>query len=233
MNFANEYTNKMIHILLNKPLEDDLTKEDLFSVPSLIINGKDYNGKFKRFDTSDLMYFPNLKKLALYDLDIKDTSKIFSLKNLEVLELYSCSFNSLEGINNITNLKSLVISNSNYINFNELEKLISLKRLKISNAHIKNLDFLKFYDLEYLELSSCNIKDFSILKNKTNIKVLNILNTDIDFKILQNIKYLEKLYITDNQYSKHKEELSVLSTLGVKIFNDFDIEIGGDNYVTS
>lgn len=85
--------------------EEDVTNEDLTSLTSLAISGKDK----QEFDLSGIENLTSLKNLSLTDCGIGDISYLQNLTQLESLNLTNNFINDISALTNLTNLKSLYL----------------------------------------------------------------------------------------------------------------------------
>ena len=135
--------------------------------------------KCKVDDLSFLEYFPNLDELNLDGCAIADITPLKDVYSLKKLSLAENNISDVLPLYNLTNLQYLDLSNNLIEDVYGLSNLNSLTTLNLSGNNLIYLDGL--YGLENLEtvdLSYNFIYSVNALNN-SNVKDLNILNTNI------------------------------------------------------
>lgn len=166
--------------------------------------------------TQDLRYYWDGEILGLHmvdsDLSFEELSQFMSKKNysskLEILYLSDediINFSSKEftklkflTINNCQNLISIEIGNSKNNNKASVNNLVELR---IDNCErLWKIDFLgKFVTLNIIEITKCNLTEFTTPKNSIALKYINLNSNRILWITINNsTKNLEYLYISIN-----------------------------------
>ena len=190
-------------------------------------------GDFVNFNkVEDLNVFKNMTSLTLINESIKDTESIVNnipnKSNMKYLCLNENKITDLKGIEQLTELESL------QVNFNQIEKI----------EYISNLKNLKTFwicenRIQDIENLPDNLTNFWIANNfieeipkdfdkNSNLEILNISGNFIsdlkDIFILEKIKSLKKLYLSDInfgenpicQYANYRQIL-------IHIFKDLEV----------
>lgn len=166
----------------NKGLEDNITKEEMLSISTLVIIEKeitsikgleeaknltsltaDFN---KISDLKPLKDLKNLDTLFLNDNLVEDISPLESLENLTKLRLINNKLSTIQPLENLTNLKELRLNANKQIkDFTSLSKLENLEKLYLTNNNLSNISFLSNLEkLSEVGLANNRIFDFSPLK---------------------------------------------------------------------
>ncbi|MCK5128497.1 MAG: leucine-rich repeat domain-containing protein [Clostridiales bacterium] len=145
-------------------------------------------------DLSFLKYFKNLKELYLDGCGISNLMPLKEMYSLKKLSLAKNNISDALPLYNLVNLKQLDLSNNLIEDVYGLSNLKSLTTLNLSRNNIVFLNGL--YGLENLEtvdMSNNFIYSINALNN-SNVKHLNILNTNIlSFGAAGDIESLEEL----------------------------------------
>ncbi len=189
---------------------------NLPNLVSLDISGTKVDPKDLRL----LAKLPNLKKLSVRDLDIKDISIITKyLPNLEELDISeNVKIENLDNIKNLKYLKMLKAKSIGLKTLKQLENLTQISGLDISGndfSKIKNEEsniLINLYKLTSLNISNSGFPD-EVLNNYFGSLSASRLNTFIDrnffdrnsigkckynnFSIVKNVKYLINLEYLD------------------------------------
>jgi len=159
---------------------------------------------------ADLSKLKNLKSLGLKSITVTNElmNKITTLSNLESLYLTGVRFS--EGVaTELKNLKKLttLYINSNYSKDmeNGIKYLTNLRNLTITYKYLMDSipEYIyTFKDLEYLDLSYCNIKEIGEeISNLVNLKYLDLTENNIITipPELNSLKKLEYLNLSSNR----------------------------------
>ena len=139
------------------------------------------------------LILPNLTSLGLFDNGITNLD-ISQCENLQWLDVQQNLLSSIDVSNN-TNISQLFIS-SNLISELDLTNNIELSQLVAANTLIEVVDLSMLYNLNWLDISSSNLK--SIILPNTSLDNLNLgynYLTEID---LSNISNLGNISLNDN-----------------------------------
>ena len=148
---------------------------------------------------------PSLKDLNLEGFSayrVPDLNKLTNLENLNLSKVGQIS--DLENFKDLNKLKSLNLSNNSMYNFRGIENFKNLEVLKVENSNVKKLDLIgKLDSLKVLDLSNNKrLKDFSQLKNLTNLESINLSNTKItDLSILKDLANLKEVNVSNCKIS--------------------------------
>jgi hypothetical protein len=176
----------------------------IINLPNLVL--LDISGtKVDPKDLRLLAKLPNLKKLSVRDMDIKDISIITKyLPNLEELDISENT--KIENLDNIKNLKNLRILKA---------KSIALKTLK----QLENLTQISGLDISGNDFSKIKNEESNILINLYKLTSLNISNSKFPDEVLNN--YFNSLsasrlisFIDRNKFNRN--------TIGNCNYNNFD-----------
>jgi len=183
-----------------------------------------------------LKYCQNLR---LLDLDIiSDTTGLKNLdflKNLDDLESISlqCKSDDWSGLLNCRNLRYIKIFDSDFADFKYLKNMNKIERLDISSvSELKYSDDVSFVSVDeiyieapdfdfsivktavnttFLAIKSQDIYEFDEIKNMNSLKMLKLIETDINMDILaliSKIESLEKLQLTECNFSISEEQVN-------------------------
>lgn len=151
----------------------------------------------------------SLLELESIDLRYNKISELSPVRNLKHLTHLDASLNNIETITSLENLfqlESLILSDNSIKQLDALKNLQNLTTLDVSNNHqigeyIESIDFSNMTALNYLSMSSCQLRTISFLNTKA-LEELNILylenNLLEDLTPLQNIKNLRHLDLSNN-----------------------------------
>lgn len=178
--------------------------QDLLSIESLTIDGKDENKKKQKVVFSEIKNIKNLKYLELRNILVTD-SLIKILENMDYLTniiFKKCTFRkSISSLNNLKPLKQIRIENCKNFDYSYINKL-NVESITISSNTIDNFTFIDD-SVKVLDISRAVVKKLKKLKS-----------TKID-----------KLVISHNDFKKYKKELkNIKFELIVMAENGFYIE---------
>ena len=93
-------------------------------------------------------------------------------------------------------------------------EVLGIRKMMFDGENFKHIeDISKFSNLEYLEVTNCNIDDLTPFKNLKNLKILKLSNNKISsIEALSNLTQLEMLYLDNNNisYAKNINNLKCL-----------------------
>ncbi len=173
--------NDHIHTLTIE--KNDSFPHDL-SLPYLeeltVFDGSLNNSKF---------YFPELKKLLLFDMELTDLSFLCEHTKLERVDIKYCNltvlpdfFNSLESLQVLSIIHNKLTSLEGFENLN---KCINLSYIFLEENQISNLLEFKplssLPNLQYIDLSRNKIKNLNITHEVPKLKKLYFDNNDIQY----------------------------------------------------
>jgi internalin A len=151
---------------------------------------------------ASLLKFRHLKKLSLYETQLRYFPFFQGLINLTHLYLRENpiqDYNFLQGLNNLTHLD---------LSFNQLTDISFLQGLS---------------NLTHLDLSSNQLTDISFLQGLSNLSQLNLRNNQLtNIYFLQSLRKLNTLDLSNNQIKKLPP---IIVKLGSEI--DMDYKYGG------
>ena len=183
------------------------------------------------YDLSHLKYFTHLKSLKVnpisnFNSDVKyktiNTNDFKFLKKLEHIDIQGTTINSLSFINDLKNLKHINLSNVNLIDNNNLFiENNNLEYLNISRVNFKNYDFIKYLiNLKVLIIYKSTFDNFELLLNLLELRELDISFTSFsNLEYLKNCSNLTKL-IASHTKIKDIKEVSVLKKLNYLDLSD-------------
>lgn len=199
-------------------------------------------------DLTDLRLFPNLKRVSISDSNIKDFSPLCELENLEYVELsnlsidcetlsnlktkslsfYNVDATNLEMLTHVRNVENMAVYYSHFGNINFVKSWNKLSSLVLCNADISNFNVLSDMELNDLQITFCQVDDWSFLESLEKLKSLDVSYTNFtDFSLLLNLKNLTSL---DLSYSlveslngiSNLKKLSTLSIDSCQSLTNFD-----------
>ena len=227
---GNKQLEKYLMFKLNKE-ENKFLKEDLEKINELILNPINICDEYEKINLDLIKYFVNLKKIFFINLEIpeKILNQLLNLKSLESISFEKCNF---ENINTLTKIKikDIEFINCLHTDYRFLYKMINLKSLSVVNGilNISGINNLK--NLEYLELSYSTILNTTVI-NLPNLKELHIDNTNIyDVSIISNLPKLEKLSISENQFTQNKEYYINLMKHNICVLNEDLVKFESEKY---
>lgn len=199
MNIKTKQIIDELELILGKFISD-VTIDDLNSIKSLNIRNFDVDGSVLDFNVDDLNLFPYLNKLSFTDMIISNNILNYILNsNITELSFLRCELSNID--KSFEKIESLTIEHTD--NFDE-DSLLYFPNLK-------NLTF----------------KGYKITKELPhNIKVLNILDTEVsDLNIIKNAN-LDQLYISKKEYNNNIDFYK--NNLNVFVYDDNNIYLVND-----
>ena len=128
----------------------------------------------------DLVFFPNLKKLVIWNLNLENMNGIENCKSIDELRITNCKIKDFTKIGNLQNLN--LFYNFGPVNIdkliNGLSKCNNLKEVTIRSAQLKNM------------------KRIGDLKSATNISLLQNQITKVEG--IESLTNLKSLYMDQN-----------------------------------
>jgi hypothetical protein len=175
-----------------------LEQNNIIEVPNKIGRYSQITELYINNNDIDQNYDEEPKEIKLPDFN--------NFQNLEILELHSAGIGK-EIPNSIGFLK-------------ELKRLVLSK-----NPQLESIpdDICYLYNLEYLNLNSCNIKRLpSNIGNLYNLKKLDLANNNLSSvpKLLNQLINLRELYVSSNDLNGYISEFWELEKKGVKIYKE-------------
>lgn len=144
-------------------------------------------------DISPLSNLEDLEELDMRSIKCGNIEALSNCKKLRSLTAFSCGINDLKPLENLLNLEYLEIEFNEFEDVSALKNLTNLKYLDISKMGMKHDIFgnktptvksiaalEKLVNLEFLSMSSNDIKDLTPLKNMRNLTYLGASNNLID-----------------------------------------------------
>ncbi|CAL5994208.1 Conserved_hypothetical protein [Hexamita inflata] len=159
---------------------------------------------YQGIEISPLSQMTYLTKLSVGQCDLLNIDALIPLVNLIDLNLSGNSgidISPLQHLKQLTylNLQSCCIENFNILNFNILKLLVNLKELSLK-MNIYPIDFAlfpHFPQLFELNLSYCELLNFSVYKPPVSLKNIVLINIkDIDITPLQHWTHLTGLWLS-------------------------------------
>ena len=144
-------------------------------------------------DISPLSNLEDLEELDMRSIKCGNIEALSNCKKLRSLTAFSCGINDLKPLENLLNLEYLEIEFNEFEDVSALKNLTNLKYLDMSKMGMKHDIFgnktptvksiaalEKLVNLEFLSMSSNDIKDLTPLKNMRNLTYLGASNNLID-----------------------------------------------------
>lgn len=145
-------------------------------------------------DLSPLSNLINLEELDMRSIKSNDIKALSHCKKLRRLCAFSCDIKDLSPLKNLTDLEYLELQYNKFDNINDLSNLTKLEYLDISRIGIKHESptgekiptindiepLNKLINLEFLGISSHDIKDITPIENMKKLKHLNATNNLIE-----------------------------------------------------
>ena len=177
-------------------------------------------------ELSDIINFPNLRRLTISHNEIEDLSPIFdNLHQLEHLEMEANNISSIDGIallqnltrlslgrniisdisglNTLTNLTHVYLFDNAITDIDPLHSLENLTNLGLSNNHIRNIAPLSgLSHLEWVNLSNNLISDASPLYQSAKLHTLFLSNNALTRLDAAHFNHLTRLSLTDNRIER-------------------------------
>jgi len=195
----------------------------------------------------DLVHFPNIKLLKIYNHPIETLSGLEAMQELEILEITKGKISDISSLANILNLRSLNMKDNDISNIESLGALEGLSHLNFSNNRISDFSVLaslpnlialtvdnnpleeylfvleNLTNLEYLSANNSSLQDMNNLKSLKNLKTLNVKGSNpFDVFALKELKNLKNLSIGDVYIPEELSDLSSLNSLSVSFTRDID-----------
>lgn len=142
-----------------------------------------------------ITYLPNIVYLDISNNQITDINEISKLQHLKTLYCQQNAIDSIGKLGKISTLEYLDISNNQLSNLSELSNFENLKTLNLSYNYIDITTLPENLRIEDLNLSACNILDYSrlgVLKQLKTLRVAAMTNRNIS-----TIPYLSSLEMID------------------------------------
>lgn len=206
-----------------------------------VITCPDFEPKYKEgiYRVSKTYYNNNLWVLDLENITINDLSDIFCKKDYLLALQLSNSIIKSNNLNKPVRCSSIIINNSKIefssfynvdyetLNFrsskfaNNIFHITSenITKAAFINCELSHLQFDKFKKLITLDLSfNLTLKDTSNqLEKLSNLKELNIANTNIRQLNFNEMKSLRKLTVDSSFYEKNLSKLRSLENLSISV----------------
>ncbi len=173
-----------------------LNNHDFSKIIELKVNKFDSDNKILEVDLNELLYFPNLEVLTLFNmvLTYDDFKIINKLEKLHTLKLINCDL--MDIIEDTITVKDLLLDNT----LIETDKLTNINKLVLKNININLENFI----CNELDISCATITDINNIKaNKIYIKNEQYLSFK---KYFDSIKNTTKIIIKD-EYDSQVGEL--------------------------
>jgi len=164
---------------------------------------------------NEMNYLENLHIGGVFNDDFTPLSNQKGLKKLSIRS----NINDLSFLNNMKDLEQFILSSGGYLDKIQIERITNLKKLKgLELRYCKLETFSPVNNCEELEhLGFWKVKvngtvDFSKL---TDVKILNIVETDIDVEQILLMGNLEKVFIAEDQFSE--TDIKKLENKGIEV----------------
>ena len=216
----NEQLADYIMFKLDKQ-DNEFTEEELQDIDEIVLNTIDINEEYTEINLDVINYFTGVKRLVLKNLYLSeaDISNLFKLKLLEDVYMEKCEFENADNIA-ILKIKHLELINCNIIDYSFLYTMSELNSLSVVNGSISLKGINNLQQLIYLQLSYSNITEIELLKLPL-LEEIHIDNTKInDLSILENIKGIKRIGISEEQYIKNEELIKELIKNNIIVMNE-------------
>lgn len=126
-----------------------------------------------------LAYLPNLKRVNLWDTNLRDLQPLSGLQGLEYIDVYSTQIDNLIPIARLNRLTSLDITSSNVSDLTPLAKLSGLRRFSArALPDLKSIAPLRNSKaLTHLDIASTAVTDLTPLQGLTSLASLDLQGT--------------------------------------------------------
>ncbi|CAL6093126.1 Conserved_hypothetical protein [Hexamita inflata] len=195
-----------------------------------LVNLKKLNiSKTKTYKIDDLQPLNNLEELNISYNEIANINVLKYFLNLSNLNLTETKIQNIE-ILQFEQLKEFNISNYPEIDFQPVQKMVLLQKLSLCGNMLENISFLEgLINLEHLNLfNNENLADITPLQYLVNLTNLDISLCEINnFSSLQTLVNLEVLDITGNKINniQHLKDLVKLTSLNISLNSVQDISV--------
>lgn len=228
---SNIFTNSSINIVIfNNNFLESVSLELVCQLSSTSELHLSFNRlksiSLDKLSCSDMSLQPvKLNKLYLDHNQLSNLS-FLTLKQLSNLYLIDVSFNRIECLEsndfrNLEQLKSLIASNNpiKHIDCDLFDQFFNLKTLKLVNISMPLNLFVSNLDL--LDLSQNEIREFKFLENQTYLKELYLRRMNFNFSNLDftGLSFLEILDLSDNVDDRQFTFSSVITLKNVTLSN--------------
>ena len=182
--------------------------------------------QFKQMSIEELIdLLPNLKSIIINNSFVNKNiiDKIKKLK-LEKIEFKNCGIENNTSLKDFNNLKELKLINCDMLSYEILKDLSkNLLKVRITNPMDEDLidlnDIKDYINLEELIIEKCKIKNTNSLENFHNLKLLSLLNSNIDdinqIAVISKLDNLSDVYVP----VEYKDE-NVIKSLNKNVYFD-------------
>lgn len=209
-------------------IENSFTEEELNKINEIIINFDDEIENNLLFE--ELKLFNNLTSLYILNGYIynDDFNILLSFKRLNNIYFEKCEFENADSISSLQ-VECLSLINCKINDYSFFIVLNQLKELSIINGDVSIEKLNKLNNLNYLQLSYCNISSENKEIVLPNLKYLDICNCNItDLTFVYNLRNLKELIIDKTQYKINRNLISELKQKNLIIYDENRIKFDGD-----
>ena len=224
----NENLANYIMFKLDK-IDNGFTEEELDKITEVVIDYKEETDSSFVF-LEELLKLKGLKTITLRNGYIfNDNYNIFlKLNNLSEFVFENCEFENADLIASLK-LKSLSLINCKINDYSFINVFENIEELTVVNGKVEIAKINMLKNLKYLQISYSSITDNTQL-NISALEELYIDNTNISsFDFLNDLSYLKRVSIDENQYNSNKELFNDLMKKGILVLNENMAEFEGEN----
>lgn len=187
---------------------------------------------------------PYLRQLRFYNMDLTkfDLDSLFNnLKSIDEFYLVDCNIKNTKCISNLKETRKLYIKGDLDIDCLDLLKCQSLEDIDLEYTKLKNIEQIGYLqnmiclsisysnldeiklnemcknkkELDYLELTNCNLKNMDFVDSLNKLDILNISNNEIsNINLIDN---LNTLILSKDQNEKFKDVLKDKKNINIRV----------------
>lgn len=203
--------------ILNKPVDEPLTTEDLASLKVVDLRSLGIKS------LAGLEHAVNMTHLRLSGNEISDLAPISKIKTLREVDVRSNYITSIEELAELTDLGRLYISNNGVASIEVVSNFPRLHTLLISGNPIDRLDALEEAKaLSWLEATDNGITDISVLAELPALRYIQLDNNEIeDLSPLDHLtETLEGISMNNNEITDIAPLASLTNLRSIQLANN-------------
>ncbi|MCM3785389.1 leucine-rich repeat domain-containing protein [Neobacillus mesonae] len=203
--------------ILNKPVNEPLTKEDLLSLTVVDLRGLGIKS------LSGLEHATNLTHLRLSGNEISDLSPLKAITTLRELDVRNNYITSIDDLAGLTDMGRLYISNNGVSSIEEVRNFPRLHTFYVSGNPVSSLDALEeTKELSWLEATDNGITDISVLSELPKLRYVQLDNNRVeDLTSLQHLSTtLTGISFNNNLISDLSPLASLTKLKSIKLANN-------------
>lgn len=167
-------------------------------------------------------YENNIYKINLSNNNIKDVS---SLAKLNITNLVLTGNNEIKGYGKLQNVYGLYLNNCNIRMLESFEKTDKLNSLDLSNNPYLSSKSKLPEELNFLDISNCNLNNLEIISNLRLLYELNVSSNKLtNLNDLPNFKDITSIKVSNNKINNWDKLKEIGITFNIPEINEYEEE---------